>query len=120
MKIYQKIGALLLTSVLTTQALAVDIQKDKVYHFGVSTALGVAAKMAIEEEGLPWKSFGLAMLPGLAKEIYDAKRTGGSGFSKSDLLADALGAALGITIGKTIITFQKEKKGVQISMTHSF
>lgn len=120
MKIYQKLVLILGVSILANQALAGNIEKDKFYHFGVSAALGMGAKMLVEEDGLPWKSFGLAVLPGLAKEIYDDKHKNGSGFSKSDLLADALGAALGVSIGNTIITFQKEKKGVQIAMMHSF
>jgi hypothetical protein len=37
---------------------------------------------------------------GLAKEVYDS-RSGGSGFSKQDLLADSIGITIGLTAGSS-------------------
>lgn len=121
MKIIRKITALCMLSLLSASVFANGIESDKVKHVGISAGLGFASKLVIgEEEGIPWKSFGLAMIPGIAKELSDDRRKNGSGFSKGDLLADALGAGIGVYFGESLITFQKEKKGVQISMTRAF
>lgn len=72
---------------------ACAVEPDKVMHAGASFALGFVA-------GNQWpydkpKAFLWAMVPGLAKEVFDSRK-GGSGFSRADLAADALGAAAGV------------------------
>jgi uncharacterized protein YfiM (DUF2279 family) len=74
--------------------------KDKALHLSVSFALGSAAQAGLwllGNDPRPVRlglGFGLALLPGLAKEIWDAGRPGNH-FSGLDLLWDAVGAALG-------------------------
>lgn len=72
---------------------------DKKMHIGVSYVLGVAA-------GSQWPdnkplAFGMAMIPGVLKELSDKSTTG---FSTKDLVADAIGVALGITTAHFLIT----------------
>lgn len=67
--------------------------KDKVAHFGVSFAFGCAAAAAVDN---PYVAFGLAMIPGLGKEIHDGQRPNNPDFSAKDLAVDALGAATGV------------------------
>jgi uncharacterized protein YfiM (DUF2279 family) len=66
---------------------------DKKMHFGVSAVLGFAA-------GNQWPdnkplAIGVALVPGLAKEIADSAK-GGSGFSYKDLIADTVGVVFGV------------------------
>lgn len=68
---------------------------DKVKHFTVSAVLGTAAAMHFENK---WTAFGVAMIPGVLKELADSR------FSGKDLAADALGAALGVQLGHWIVT----------------
>ncbi len=68
---------------------------DKAKHFAVSAVLGTASAMHFENK---WTAFGVAMIPGVLKEITD------SHFSSKDLAADALGAALGVQLGHWIVT----------------
>jgi uncharacterized protein YfiM (DUF2279 family) len=83
----------LLLALFCTPAFAQDQWNgsDKKMHFGVSFVLGFAA-------GNQWPenkplAFGVAMIPGVLKEISDRNTTG---FSGKDLATDALGAALGV------------------------
>ncbi|MDN3921502.1 hypothetical protein [Roseateles violae] len=71
------------------------IGRDKYMHAGVSVALGAAARSQISD---PLKAWAWAMAPGLAKEVYDARR-GGTGFSVADLVADGIGAYVGVQLG---------------------
>lgn len=80
------------------ERLPVDSWKgdDKKMHFGVSFVLGFAA-------GAQWPenkplAFGVAMIPGLIKEATDTKASG------KDLVANAVGAALGVYTGGWLIT----------------
>jgi uncharacterized protein YfiM (DUF2279 family) len=79
---------------------AEPLQMDKVAHASVSLALGSSARLITPD---PWKAWALAMAPGLAKEIYDA-RPGGTGFSVPDLIADAIGAAVGVKVAGLAIS----------------
>lgn len=83
--------------VLTSSAQAADDWNgaDKGAHFAVSAVLGTAAAMHFEDK---WTAFGVAMIPGLLKELTDSR------FSGKDLAADALGAGLGVQIGHWIVT----------------
>lgn len=73
---------------------------DKKMHFGVSGAFGIAAISQYPNE--PWRAWGLAMIPGLLKELSDASK-GGTGFSYKDMVANALGAGFGITMGRWLV-----------------
>jgi len=85
-----------------TPALAADewSGSDKVKHIAVSAAFGTASAMHFEDK---WVAFGVAMIPGVLKEIADGSRDNGR-FSAKDLAADALGAALGVQLGNWIVT----------------
>lgn len=74
--------------------------QDKAKHAAVSFALGVGAQTILPEDK-PLAAFGLAMMPGIAKELSDS-RAGGSGWSNKDLVADAVGAALGVYVTRQV------------------
>jgi uncharacterized protein YfiM (DUF2279 family) len=66
---------------------------DKKQHFAVSFVLGIAtANQWPDNKPL---SIGVAMIPGIAKEISDSQK-GGSGFSGKDIAWDFLGALTGV------------------------
>lgn len=71
------------------------IASDKAAHFGVSFGLGVAASQVTPDN---LSAFGLALLPGLAKEIYDSQQNCDH-FSWKDMAWDAVGAYLGVQTG---------------------
>ncbi len=73
---------------------------DKALHFGLSAVFGTLSGMHFESK---WTAFGVAMLPGLLKEIHDDSQAGNR-FSGKDLFADALGAAAGVQLGNWIVT----------------
>lgn len=77
-------------------------------HIQLSAALGLGASLLVNEErslklgpcGVTCQRFALALTPGLLKEIRDYQK-GQAGyqhglFSRKDLQADALGAAMGV------------------------
>ena len=66
---------------------------DKKNHFAVSAALGVGARALVSDNAT---AFGLALLPGVAKEFYDLKHPDKDCASYSDLAWDAIGAAVGV------------------------
>lgn len=68
--------------------------KDKRDHFVVSTLLGIGARGFITPQPIP--AWGLCMLPGLGKELYDARKNAAGAFSEKDLVANGLGCALGV------------------------
>jgi len=73
-------------------------------HIGVSAVVGLGCRAYFEgSENANVKAFGCAMVPGLIKEAIDS-RSKGNRFSTKDLLADALGAAIGVTVGNFVIT----------------
>lgn len=77
---------------------------DKNKHFAGSALMGVAASVAFKDSDHPVLYPMAAVLAvGLAKEIRDEVAPAGSGFSYKDLAADALGAALGVSVGNGII-----------------
>ncbi|ACG60362.1 gp40 putative lipoprotein [Iodobacter phage PhiPLPE] len=77
---------------------------DKNKHFSGSAALGVAASLAFKDSEHPViYPFAAVLAIGLAKEIRDEVAPAGSGFSYKDLAADALGAALGVSIGNGVL-----------------
>lgn len=101
MTLRTRITTLTLASALliSTPALAND-DSDKFKHAAVSFALGTASGAFFENK---WTAFGVAMIPGLVKEISDSQKSNNH-FSGKDMAANALGAALGVQFGHWIIT----------------
>lgn len=73
---------------------------DKAEHFAVSAAIGTLSAMHFENK---WKAFGVALIPGLLKEIHDGSQDN-KRFSGKDMAINALGAAVGVQIGHWIVT----------------
>lgn len=73
---------------------------DKTRHFVVSAVLGTLSAMHYENK---WRAFGVALIPGLLKELHDSGQPGNH-FSGKDMAANALGAAVGVQIGHWIVT----------------
>ena len=70
-------------------------------HFAVSALAGVFSAAQIEKES-PLKAFGYAMVPGMLKEVIDSTQKGNH-FSGRDLAYDALGAAVGVGVGRYLL-----------------
>jgi putative lipoprotein len=78
--------------------------EDKKQHFSGSALMGVAASVAFKDSEHPVLYPMAAVLAvGITKEIRDEVATSGSGFSYKDLAADALGAALGVSLGNGVV-----------------
>jgi len=85
---------------------------DKVKHVAVSASIAAAVKAyGYSDAG----AFAISLLPGIAKELHDHKR--GSGWSNRDMIANALGAGIGIKsanwfikqdAGQTVIGYRTE------------
>lgn len=73
--------------------------EDKIMHAEVSMSLGIISGTMIENK---YTAFGVAMIPGILKEISDSQQKHNF-FSKGDIIADAVGAALGVWFGNTYI-----------------
>lgn len=88
------VGAAALAMIFAPPARAQDswTGPDKTVHFAVSAVLGVAAINQWPDR--PMLAWGVAMVPGILKEVSDRSTTG---FSGKDLAANALGAAVGWT-----------------------
>lgn len=102
MKTLLKFSAVLL--LLTSATGAHAIGTDTLVHGGVSMAMGVGAG-AILPADMPQHTLaatGLALVPGLAKEIYDAHQSENR-FSWTDLAADALGSAGGAMLHRELM-----------------
>lgn len=78
---------------------------DKLQHVGVSFALGAAAGAVFENKTT---AFAAAMLPGLVKEVYDCRSDTHTG-SVKDVVANALGAGLGVYTGNFVVKFGRNK-----------
>lgn len=72
---------------------------DKAAHFGVSLALGVGASRLSDDT---WTAFGLALVPGVAKELYDSTRDCNR-FSWKDMAWNAAGAYVGVRTGNWLL-----------------
>jgi uncharacterized protein YfiM (DUF2279 family) len=82
---------------------------DKTEHFLGSFVLGAAAGGVFPDR--PWAAFGAAMVPGVLKELIDSRQPGNK-FSGKDLVADALGAALGVRTTHWLIRVRPGNVGV--------
>ena len=77
---------------------------NKPKHIAASAISAVVVESLFEQTLHPVERFGLAMLPGVAKELYDMRRGGsGSGFSGKDIAADALGVLGGMAFYGLVI-----------------
>jgi len=92
---------LLIAIALLTSMNASALEKDKQMHIGASAAIGVTSQYYFDSYA---KSALTCMSVGVAKELYDEVDYGG--FSKEDLLADAVGCAIGISGMKIIQVYQ--------------
>jgi uncharacterized protein YfiM (DUF2279 family) len=87
--------------------------KDKIKHAQYSCVFGAAASALVPES--KWQAVGLAMLPGLAKEIHDHTIHDGSGFSHKDMAANFVGAYTCATVGNWAINYSGGKARVAYS-----
>lgn len=96
------ITALLALSGCCKQAQAADewLAKDKYQHFAGSVGLGVVAGTLIEDRRV---AFAAAMVPGVLKELYDAKHPDKHTASWKDLAWDAAGAYVGVQFGHLVV-----------------
>ena len=79
--------------------------KDKELHVGISTILGASAYTLTKDTDHPFLyATGLAIIPGVAKELYDS-RPQGTGFSYKDLTADLVGSLVGVSIGDAYFSY---------------
>ena len=88
-------------------------EKDKQKHILVESVITGASAVALKDSEHPIL-YPLLMGAGvgLAKEVYDS-RSGGSGFSKQDLLADSIGITIGLTAGSSFnIIYSNDFTGV--------
>jgi uncharacterized protein YfiM (DUF2279 family) len=92
-------AAVLILASATTRA----DSNDKAEHAGAAAVIASGATVILKDTEHPvLYGFGIAMVAGLAKEAYDS-RSGGTGWSWSDLAADAAGAALGAGVTGLVI-----------------
>jgi len=109
---------------LTTQAYAIDLSADdKQKHMLGSALIGTATGIiAIKHDGMTLKSgsiaFGVAMIPGVLKEALDSREAGNK-WDNEDLVADAIGVAVGlicVKIGYNLY-IKATKNSLSIGMT---
>lgn len=70
-------------------------------HFAVSALAGLVVSNHVETESAP-RAWAYAMVPGLLKEVLDSQQRGNH-FSSRDMIANALGAAVGVGLGRTLL-----------------
>jgi len=82
---------LLLSTLLSISFSAYSIEDDKRKHLVISTAIGAGSSFIFDDYRY---SLATCFSIGLAKEFYDQYDYGG--FSKEDLMYDAIGCAIGV------------------------
>lgn len=84
-------------------------------HIAVSGLAGLVCSTHIyPREDL--KAFGCAMVPGVIKEVIDS-RSKNNYFSGKDLLADAIGAALGVYTGGLLLSYNERTKTTTVAIS---
>lgn len=68
---------------------------DKPKHVAASAISAVVVESLFAQTLHPLTRFGLAMAPGILKELADTRK-GGSGISGKDIVADAIGVGFGM------------------------
>ena len=76
------------------------LDEGKAKHFAGSAALGMVTSQLTDNT---WTAFGLALAPGVARQIYDSHHPCVP-FSWRDLSFDALGAYVGVRTGQWLIS----------------
>lgn len=89
---------------------------DKQEHFGGSAVVGMLLKAKFDKLSTA-QAVGIALIPGVAKELYDSRK-GGSGFSYKDMVYNAAGAYVGVKLGGVIASFKSG--GVQLTHISEF
>lgn len=92
--------------------------QDKLAHFALSAAAGATARAYLGEDSSDTKAVAVAMIPGAVKELADATRKGGTGWSNRDMVANLLGAVVGVKL--TGWGVSKTRDGVQVSYSTKF
>jgi uncharacterized protein YfiM (DUF2279 family) len=77
--------------------------KDKQMHFATSVVWGAGARLMFPSLN-DWQATAVGTIPGLVKEIQDATRRNGSGWSNKDLVWDIAGAYVGVKITGLIVS----------------
>lgn len=118
--IWAAVAALfLLTS--PNNAHGAEVAKDKKMHVALSTFLGAAASAQIEgktEHPVAWSIFA-AMVPGIAKEVYDKAHPQAHKAEWGDLAADLVGATAGAWIGHGIYV-HTDGKQIGVGVTYGW
>lgn len=112
-KYYKGLVALML---IATSAHAVDLsQDDKKKHIGVSAGIALASTVIYKDTDHPYLYSALTTLGvGLAKESYDHYQR--EGFSDQDLVADAIGTTIGLSLGYGVaVVVSNSYTGLQFS-----
>lgn len=112
-KYYKGLVALML---IATSAHAVDLsQDDKKKHIGVSAGIALTSTVIYKDTDHPYLYSALTTLGvGLAKESYDHYQR--EGFSDQDLVADAIGATIGLSLGYGVaVVVSNSYTGLQFS-----
>jgi len=125
-----KLTAFFLSFFIAAPAVSREATESEKYvlHFGISAGLGYLAENIIHKhydtaaKRVIYAS-AIAMIPGLAKEVYDELDTGDTHFSEMDLLADAAGAFLGAYTAnhfnqKVSITLNNSQSATLIGFTY--
>lgn len=81
-------------------------------HFFVSTVIGIGCANVYKESF--GKAWACAMVPGTVKELIDSTQTGNH-FSSRDMAFNAMGAALGVSIGQFALRRQDGQTVVNYS-----
>lgn len=94
---------------------------DKQMHAVVSSMMAGAAVVYLEDKTdnpVAW-SIAAAMLPGVAKEIYDAGHPKNHTAEAGDLAADLAGAVAGAVVGHNVM-IRLHRDGVSVGIKSSF
>lgn len=111
-----KRAAAALALLLPIGALAQDswAGRDKRLHAGFSCFFGAGA--AAWQPGRPALAFGVAMVPGVVKEAFDATSATGTGWSWKDVGANALGAGLCLAGARVLISAEGGRTEARIGL----
>lgn len=83
-------------------------------HFVVSGAIGVACATHVYP-GEQLKAFGCALVPGLIKETIDSTQRGNR-FSGRDMVANAVGAAIGVYTGGLLLSYNERTRTTTVAV----
>jgi len=118
-------GAFLLAILLGALAVfasdrAAALEQDKQQHIAISALLGMAAAIALEDSDHPIL-YGavVATLPGVVKELYDARHPRNHTASGADLVADVTGAVTGAWIGHHL-QLRAHRNSAEVKFTGEF